>query len=59
MTTYLVQIKCDENEYETVLRTSSRSRAFRTSYELAQESHDGRIVTEKGHVSQEWEINRD
>lgn len=59
MTTYLVQIKSGDNEYETVLRTSSRSKAFRTSYELAQETHDGRIVTEKGHVSQEWEIKRD
>jgi hypothetical protein len=58
MTTYLVQIKRDGG-YETALKTSSRRKALTTGYDLAREMYDGRVITEKGYVSQEWEIQVD
>ncbi len=58
MTTYLVQIKRDGG-YETVLKTSGRRKALTTGYDLAREMYDGRVITEKSYVSQEWEIQED
>jgi len=57
MTTYNVQIKTDAT-YEQHSKTTSKAKANRTAQDLAACGHDGRIVTDKGHVSQVWTITQ-
>lgn len=57
MTEYRIQIKTDSG-YETSATTSSLKTANNRAKDLASCGYDGRIVTAKGHVSQEWEIVR-
>jgi len=57
MSTYHVQIKT-ETGYETHSTKTRLEAAVRVSHDLAAAGYDGRIVTAKGHVPQEWTIQR-
>lgn len=57
MTTYKIQIKTPTG-HATHDTKSTLSAANRVSQDLAAAGYDGRIVTDKGRVSQEWTIQR-
>lgn len=57
MSTYKIQIKTASG-YETNCTKSTLVSASRVSRDLAAAGYDGRIVTSKGRVSQEWTIQR-
>lgn len=53
MTTYRIEIKT-KTGYDLHSKTTDRKSAMRKSQDLAAAGYDGRIVTAKGHVTQEW-----
>lgn len=58
MTTYKVQIRCEDGTYETNKMTTDKSAAERRSQDLAAAGYDGRIVTAKGREVNSWEIKQ-
>ena len=56
-TEYRVEVKT-ESGYEHNLTTANKRAAENRSKDLAVAGYDGRIVTARGHVVQEWTIER-
>lgn len=57
MKKYIVQIRVEDG-YETHSSYATKASANRKARDLASGQHDGRIVTDKGTVVNEWELVR-